>query len=404
MDGDVARWARTSRVTPVAMSAFSASFAVIAAIWLTLASAQAALVALAALIAVYLAGRASRAMAGRLAAPATEWGIAACAVIAELVIYAGIAAGPALHRGGTGLSGPAAAALRGTFVAGLGGAGPTGVWRLAVAAAILSVLLPMLEVCLYGPDGSWAGTALQVFGTPADIRLPLAGLAAVLAGARAAFLLVLVLGVAALAAAVIDGTRAGTGPGSSLGYRGDGWLSVRIGKFVAGRISPLPPLFVGLLVTGVLAALGLRNLPGILAFTPAEAMLLTALASGHPHNGRGDWLVPPLLHAAEYVILAELGFAGRLWPPVTFALIAVTGLRHLDLAYRARGQLASGTDRRGFGWEGRLIIASFAAAVGIQMLIYPALALYLWWRFATDSATGWPRATGPPAPAQRPGR
>jgi hypothetical protein len=99
-----------------------------------------------------------------------------------------------------------------------------------------------------------------------------------------------------------------------------------------------------------------------------------------------------LLQAAEYVILAELGFASHLWPPVTFALIAVAGLRHLDLAFRARGDLASGTDRRGLGWEGRLIIASVAAAAGGEMVVYPALAVYLWWLFARDVATGWARA------------
>ena len=76
-----------------------------------------------------------------------------------------------------------------------------------------------------------------------------------------------------------------------------------------GRIPPLAPLFVGLLVTGVLAALGLRNLPGILLLTPVEAMLLASFGSWHPHGGRGDWLVPPLIQAAEYVFLAEAGFA-----------------------------------------------------------------------------------------------
>jgi hypothetical protein len=397
MAGDVARLARSSRVAPVTMSGIAVSFAVIAAVWLALDTARAEVVALFAIIGVCALSRVGRVIAGRIAAPAVEWGLVACAVLAELIVYAGMAAGATLGHAGAGhvtagLGGPAAATLRGTFVAGFGGAGATGVWRLAVVAAMLSVLLPMVEVCLYGPTGSWAGTPLMIFGTPGDVRLPLVGLVVLLAGVRAAFLAVLVLGVAALAAAVIDGTRAGVRPASSRGFRGDGWLSVRIGKFVAGRLPPLPPLLVGLLVTGMLAALGLRNLPGILILTPAEAMLLAALASSHPHDGRSDWLVPPLLQAAEYVILAELGFAGRLWPPVTFALIAVAGLRHLDLAYRARGDLASGTDRRGFGWEGRLIIVSAAAALGGETVVYPAMAVYLWWLFVRDATTGWARA------------
>ena len=135
---------------------------------------------------------------------------------------------------------------------------------------------------------------------------------------------------------------------------------------------PLPPLVVGLLVTGVLTALGLGNLPGILLLTPVEAMLLAAFASWHPHDGRSDWLVPPLLQAAEYVFIAEIGFVGHVWPALTFAVVAAVGLRHLDLAYRVRGSLANGIDRRGLGWEGRMIIAGIAAAVGFVPVAYAA--------------------------------
>ena len=173
------------------------------------------------------------------------------------------------------------------------------------------------------------------------------------------------------------------------GYRGDGRIAIWIGKWVGGRVPPLPPLLVGLLVTGVLTALGLRNLPGILLLTPVEAMLLAAFASWHPHDGRSDWVVPPLLQAAEYVFIAEIGFVGRVWPPLTFAVVAAVGLRHLDLAYRVRGGLAAGIDRRGLGWEGRMIVVGIAAAVGFAPLAYGALALYLWWRVARDWVVGW---------------
>jgi hypothetical protein len=151
----------------------------------------------------------------------------------------------------------------------------------------------------------------------------------------------------------------------------------------------MAPLFVGLLVTGVLTALGLRNLPGILLLTPVEAMLLAAFASWHPHDGRSDWLVPPLLQAAEYVLIAEFGYAGHVWPPLTFAVVAIVGLRHVDLAYRVRGSLANGIDRRGLGWEGRMIVAGIAVVVGIAPLVYAALAIYLWWRVGRDWAIGW---------------
>ncbi len=210
-----------------------------------------------------------------------------------------------------------------------------------------------------------------------------------LAGTRAGLLVAVILGAAALVTTVIEGTRGQPDRGELRGYRGDGPVSVWIGRWVDGRVPPLPLLFVGLLVTGVLTALGLRNLSGILLLTPAEAMLLAAFASWHPHDGRGEWLVPPLLQAAEYVFLAGLGFAGHVWPPLTLAVVAAAGLRHLDLAYRVRGGLAAGIDRRGLGWEGRMILAAIATAVGLAPAAYVFLGLYLWYRLGRDWALGW---------------
>jgi hypothetical protein len=208
-------------------------------------------------------------------------------------------------------------------------------------------------------------------------------------GARAGFLVVLLLGLVALGVTIVDGTRHAGERGELRGYRGDGRIAVWIGSWVDGRVPPLAPLAVGLLVTGVLTTLGLGNLPGILLLTPVEAMLLAAFASWHPHDGRGDWLVPPLIQAAEYVFIAEIGFARHVWPPLTFAVLAAAGLRHLDLAFRVGGGLATGVDRRGLGWEGRMIVVGIAAAVGIARFAYAALALYLWWRLARDWLIGW---------------
>jgi Family of unknown function (DUF5941) len=237
-------------------------------------------------------------------------------------------------------------------------------------------------------NGLANGVPARRFGAPGDLRLPLAGLAVLLGGVRAGFAALFLLGLIAMAAVVISGRREGY-QGERRGYRGDGWLAVWIGKFVKGRLPPMPPLFVGLLVTGVLVALGLRNLPGILVLTPVEAMLLASFGSWHPHDGSSDWLVPPLIQAAEYVFLSEVGFTSHLWPPVTFAVVAAAGFRHLDIAYRVRGGLALGMDRRGFGWEGRMIIAGIAAVFAVQVVLYPALALYLWWLNLRDWAVGW---------------
>jgi hypothetical protein len=376
-----------ARLQPLALCWISVAFTLIAAIWISNGTLRADWVALAALSGAYAAGRAGRVRGGTTPSAAVAWGIAACALLTEFITCAGLAAAGSLHPAAAGLSGPAAGALHGTFLAGFGGAGPTGLWRLAVTAAIIAVLLPMTDVCL--SDGLGTARRRQVIGASGDARLALAGLVLLLAGERAALTALLVLGIAALGATIIDGIKAGARRGDVRAYRGDGRISRWIGGWVDGRIPPLPPLAVGLLVTGVLAALGLRNLSGILVLTPVEAMLLAAFGSWHSHDGRGDWAVPPLIQVAEYVFIAELGFASRLWPEVTFALIAAAGMRHLDLAYRVRGGLASGVDRRGLGWDGRMLIAGIAGAAGVQLALYPLLAICLWWLLIRDWTTGW---------------
>ena len=122
-------------------------------------------------------------------------------------------------------------------------------------------------------------------------------------------------------------------------YRDDGPLSLWLGRLVDGRIPPLPPALVGVFVTVALTLLGLRNLSGLLVLTPVEAMLLAGLGSCHPHDGRLDWLVPPLLQAGEYLFLAALAFTRLVSPSLVYALIAAVVLRHLDVAYRARHRI-----------------------------------------------------------------
>jgi hypothetical protein len=373
------------RLSPLTLSRISVGFALIAGLWLTVASVHGEVIALIAALAVVVCGHVGRLLAGLRSTAPVEWGLAGCGMVAEFLVYAGIAGAASLHVPSS--PGIAAGWVGGTFLAGFGGAGSAGVWHLATIAVIFTVLTPMVDLCVHGPD--LPGNRLRLFGPPGDIRLPLACLAVLLFGARAGFLVVFVLGVAALGLTVIDGNRHGADRGELRGYRGDGRIAMWIGKWVDGRVPPLPPLFVGLLVTGVLTVLGLGNLPGILLLTPAEAMLLAAFASWHPHDGPSDWLVPPLLQAAEYVFIAEIGFAGHVWPPLTLAVVAAVGLRHLDLAYRVRGGLAAGVDRRGFGWEGRMIVVGITAAVGFAPFAYVLLGLYLWWRLGRDWVIGW---------------
>lgn len=173
--------------------------------------------------------------------------------------------------------------------------------------------------------------------------------------------------------------------------RDDGPLAWRIGRVVQGQLMPLLPVVAGVTVTAMLAALGMRNLPGVLLITPAVAMLLAALGAGHPHDGRFDWLVPPLLQAGQYVYLAAVGFALGVPPPATFALIAVIALHHLDLLHRHRYGISPGprVNAAGLGWEGRMLVAGAAGILGIEAFVYVALAVYLAVLFGWDSITRW---------------
>jgi hypothetical protein len=402
---DVARWASSRRLTPVTMAAFSVAFVVIAGVWLVRGSTRDEAIALAPLLISYVVGRAGDLMSSQWMSPATEWARAGCAALSEFVLYAGIAGGASLTaaaRASDGLTGPAGSRLSGTSVARIGAPGWEGVWRLAVAAMIVLALCQMAALCRSTPGQVMRPGGFGEFaGTPGGGRLLLAGGLLLIGGARLTFLLLFAVGVLGLLA-IFMGTPREARP-RVLGYRGDGPAAVWIGRFVDGRLPPLPAVIVGLLVTGMLAALGLQSLPGILVLTPVEAMLLASLATWHAHYGPRDWMVPPLLQAGEYWFLAALGFAKHVPPTATFALLAAIALYHLDLAYRARNELVpsedgpfvreegqlSYSDRAGFGWDGRMIVCGLAAVAGIASVIYPLLALYLVGLMGRDWLAGW---------------
>lgn len=403
---DVARWASSRRLTPVTMAAFSVAFVVITGVWLVRGSTRDEAIALAPLLISYVVGRAGDLMSSQWVSPATEWARAGCAALSEFVLYAGIAGGASLTaaaRASDGLTGPVGSRLSGTSVARIGAPGWEGVWRLAVAAMIVLALCQMAALCRSMPGQVVRPGGFREFaGTPGGGRLLLVGGLLLIAGARLTFLLLFALGLLGLCA-IFVGRRREARPPRVVGYRGDGPAAVWIGRFVDGRLPPLPAVIVGLLVTGMLAALGLQSLPGILVLTPVEAMLLASLATWHPHYGSRDWMVPPLLQAGEYWFLAALGFAKHVPPTATFALLAAIALYHLDLAYRARNELVpsedgpfvreegqlSYSDRAGFGWDGRMIVCGLAAVAGIASMIYPLLALYLVGLMGRDWLAGW---------------
>ncbi|MGH3236281.1 MAG: DUF5941 domain-containing protein, partial [Streptosporangiaceae bacterium] len=357
--------------------------------------------------------------------PVVAWLGAACGLLTEFAIYAALAVSSGLaplspgigpQAGVAGLDGTFGGALRNTFVASWGGAGTAGVWRLAIAAGLVLAVRRMAglgyEHTARAPGDLFPRSALrtleQAVTFPAGERFAVIAVTAVFFGPRLTFLLLLGWGVVAagyvLAGQMIksadlawpaEGERpAGGWPAGGLAaYRGDGVVSRWIGGLVQGRLPPLPPVLVGLLVTCVLAALGLGNLPGILVLTPVEAMMLAALGARHPHDGRLDWLVPALLMAGECVFLAALGLSRHVAPWLVFTLLAAVVMRHVDLAFRARVGRGIPADVFGLGWEGRMLLAGIAAVAGVAPFAYAVVSGYLWLLFIWDFLSGWLRPT-----------
>ncbi|MEU5883197.1 DUF5941 domain-containing protein [Spirillospora sp. NPDC047279] len=176
-------------------------------------------------------------------------------------------------------------------------------------------------------------------------------------------------------------------------FRDDGPLCVALGRLSRGQLPPLPGAVIAAVITGVLlvAGVGDQNTPAL--FAPAVALLLTGPASSHPHNGRLDWLVPPIIRAIEYGYLAVLGFAQGVSAPLIYALIAVLAYHHYDTVYRTRQRLwpQDWVFRAGLGWEGRMLVVAFVGLSGLLPFAYAALAAYLGVLFVSESVTTWLR-------------
>jgi hypothetical protein len=410
---DLASWAAWRKLTPAALYGISLGLGLLSAVWFSELAIRAKALAIVALLSSFTVGRAGSQLAaagrdGRVR-PVVDWLGAASCLLTELAVYAALAvssglasqsgAGDAAHP--AGLTGIFGGALRNTVAATWGGAGQDGVWRLAVAAMLMLGVRRLAELCYDGmaraPESMPARSVTriweQVITLPTGERFAVIAVTAVFFGPRMTFLVLLAWG--ALAAGYVLAWRmarsAGTARayGELSGYRGDGVVSHRLGGLVQGMLPPLLPVLVGLLVTCVLTVLGLANLPGILVLTPVVAMLPAALGARHPHHGRLDWLVPPLLEVSEGVYLAALGFAFHVSPPLIFALLAAVIVRHADLGYRARAGMALPADAFGLGWEGRMLLPGLAAVVGLVPLTYAVATAYLWLLSGWDFLSGW---------------
>jgi hypothetical protein len=432
---DVAAWAAGRQLAPGPLYGISFGLGLLAAVWFSEPATRAQIMAITVLLFSFVAGRAAAQLAATgLARPALDWLGAAAGMLTEFAIYAALAVSSGLAavtagtaaRAGTanpvGLNGIFGDSLRNTLAVNWGGAGQVGVWRLAIAAMLLLAARRLAGVC-YESVARASGRPFprparrllgQIITLPAGERIAVIAVTAVFFGPRLTFLVLLAWGAVAAAYVVAgqlaDASKLSRPPGEPTqpdgeatrpdrtpvrargvlpAYRDDGPIAYRIGGVVRGQLPPLPPLLVGLLVTGDLAFLGLGNLPGVLVLAPVAAMLLAALGARHPHDRRLDWLVPSLLLVGEGVFLTGLGFDRRVWLPVIFALLAAVITRHADLAYRARSGQGIPDDAFGLGWDGRMLVAGLAGWLGVVPYAYAALAAWLWLLAGWDFLGAW---------------
>ena len=320
------------------------------------------------------------------------WLYAVCSTAAECAIYGGIAAGAEA-------------------------AGWTATWPLAVAIVIVGSLASIARACgaaaQVAAPGPADGSTARVLGSLGSLTFPAIGVRVLLAALitvgytpRIAVVTVLAAGVVSLganlsrtgaritasrraaAASPAGRTAAVAAQDMLLACRDDGPLARRAGWLVRGNLMPVPPAMAGLLAIGLLAMLGIKNLPGIVALTPVVVMLLAAPGSSHPHDGRSDWLVPMLLCLAQYIYLAVLGAAESVPWPLVFATCSITATWYASLVaghLRATPDTTTPSRRKtrviqimarrteGIGWEGRIGVVGLAGMFGIATFGYLGL-------------------------------
>ncbi|MEU3016252.1 MULTISPECIES: DUF5941 domain-containing protein [unclassified Nocardiopsis] len=161
--------------------------------------------------------------------------------------------------------------------------------------------------------------------------------------------------------------------------RDDSHMGLLLGRLVPGLAPPLLTAFAGAVVVLVLIAADGGRPTGITLFAPVAALLLSGLASGHPHDGRYDWLVPPLLRVTEYSFLAVVGLASGVPGLLVFVLLVTVVCHHRDDVARPSVGVSRPVwvRRAALGWDGRMLVVAAGGALSAPTAAYGILAGYL---------------------------
>jgi Family of unknown function (DUF5941) len=369
-------WATERRLSRSTACGITLALAACAAAWFSAGTRTDVIRGAAALWTGYLVLRAGQRLpAGRSPAAAVDWLTALGSCLAECVVYAGLAAGTAAEHWSRA-------------------------WPLAIAVLGVVGVRNLMSVCSVPPgfgehsDGPIRRVGSAALTMPLGGRIGVLGLVAPVWGPRVALLALLAWAIVAICCGLAgraapgvtdDSQRPSARSSLLLRLRDDGALARGLGALVRGNLLPLPPALLGLSAISALALLGLRGLPWPLMIAPAVVMLLAAPGSAHPHTGRLDWLVPALLLGAQILYLTAIGLGAGVPGPVIFVLGAALLMRYADLACPGRPVMlgktrspdsAAGERGAALGWEGRLLIAGLAAAMGIATFAYLALTVY----------------------------
>src|SRR5690606_1278673 len=158
----------------------------------------------------------------------------------------------------------------------------------------------------------------------------------------------------------------------------------------------LPPAPATLAAFRAVVAVTVTGLiePGFMMLVPALIVLLLVLPTApRDHLGRFDWLTPPMLRAAEFLVIIAVGIAAGAPKWLLFVLVYVVGYHTYDTVYRTRQSIwpPAWVLYAGLGWELRLLIVGAGAALDLVTPVLAVLTAYLFVLFAVESVTSWVR-------------